>query len=392
MERTPLLVRMFIKDCDDTANSFVRKQHGVLSGCVGIVLNLLLSGGKLLAGLLTGSVAIIADATNNLSDAGSSVVTLIGFKMAGKHSLAQRPFGYGRYEYVAGLVVSLIILLVGAELIKTSIDKIINPQPVQFRWLAMGILGVSIVAKLWMCLFNRTLGRRIDSAALQATARDSLNDVIATTAVVGGMAFTAMTGIVIDGYLGLFVAGFVIYGGISSGRETLALLIGKAPSPELVQAITELVLKQPGVVGMHDLVVHDYGPGACMISLHAEVPADGDMLYLHDSIDSLEMRLQDAFHCNATIHMDPVAVHDEVVDACCREVQQIVVDIDERLTIHDFRVVQGPTHTNLIFDVVLPHTFAMADDEVVQRIQTEITRRDPTMFAVARVDHSFTGQ
>ena len=360
---TDFLVRHFVKQ--DLKSQKGRQQVGQLGGIAGIFLNLLLFAAKFTAGSLTGSIAITADAFNNLSDAGSSIVTLVGFKMAGAPADPEHPFGHGRIEYIAGLIVSLIIIMMGFELFKGSAEKIFQPEAVSFSWLSIGILLLSIAVKGWMCLFNRKLGRMIGSTAMQATAMDSLSDVAATTAVLLGTAITAATGVLLDGYLGVLVALFIMYTGFSTANDTLKPLLGKAPDQDFVEEIQQTVLAHEQIVGIHDLIVHDYGPGRCMVSLHAEVPSDSDILEMHDLIDMAEHELHEKFNCEAVIHMDPIVTNDAVTNRMHDAVVSLVKGIDPALSIHDFRMVQGPTHTNLIFDVVMPFRFKMTEKELI---------------------------
>ena len=305
-----LLARRLIRDCDNVSDPAVRRGYGVLCGCAGIVLNLLLFAGKLLAGLLAGSIAITADAVNNLSDAGSSVVTLLGFKLAAQAPDREHPFGHGRAEYVSGLVVSLVIILMGVELGRGAVEQILRPGPVEYSALAAGILAVSIAVKLYMALYNRSVGRRIGSAAMAAAAADSLGDCLATAAVLLGTLAGRFWGLEIDGWCGAVVALFILWSGINAARETINPLLGQPPSPEFVERVRAMVLSHENIIGVHDLIVHDYGPGRRILSLHAEVPASGDILALHDVVDAAERRLGEEMGCLATIHMDPV-VHDD---------------------------------------------------------------------------------
>lgn len=342
------LVRLFIQDCDNVTDPAVREKYGVLSGAVGIVLNLLLSAGKFFAGVVTGSIAITADAFNNLSDAGSSVVTLVGFKLAGQKADDGHPFGHGRAEYLAGLLVSLMILLVGLELGKTSIGKILHPEAVDFSPVSVAILAASILVKLWMGHFNRTLGKKLGSAAMAATAADSLSDVVATSAVLAGTLAGHFAHLSIDGWAGAVVAVFILKAGWGAAKDTINPLLGASPDPELVHAIREVVLSHPQVVGMHDLIIHDYGPGRRLCSFHAEVPQDADILEAHDAIDHIEREIQQKFGIETTAHMDPIATDDESVNRLREQVAALARAVEPEMTIHDFRVTKGPQHTNLI--------------------------------------------
>lgn len=383
------LIRLFIKDCDNVGEPVVRQRYGVFAGAVGILLNLLLSAGKLLAGLASGSISITADAFNNLSDAGSSVVTLVGFKLAGQKADDGHPFGHGRIEYLAGLLVSLMILLVGVELGKTSIEKILRPEPVEFSLAAVVILLVSILVKLWMGRFNRRLGRKIGSAAMEATAVDSLSDVAATSAVLAGTLVGHFAHVSIDGWVGVVVAVFILRSGWGAAKDTINPLLGASPDPELVREIRELILAHPQVVGMHDLIIHDYGPGRRLCSFHAEVPQDADILETHDAIDHIEREIREKFGVEATAHMDPIATADEQTNRLRTQVAALAQVVEPDMTIHDFRVVRGPTHTNVIFDVVVPHKCRLTDEEVCKRLGQAVTTLDPSYAAVIQVDRAY---
>lgn len=386
---TERLVRRFIPDWENVGDPAVRERYGILSGGVGIFLNLLLSVGKMLAGLLTGSIAVTADAFNNLSDAGSSVVTLVGFKLAGQKADDGHPFGHGRIEYLAGLLVSLLILMVGVELGKSSIEKIIHPEEVAFSLLSVGILAASILVKLWMCLFNRKLGKRIGSAAMEATATDSLSDVVATSAVLAGTLVGGLTGVSIDGWIGVVVAVFILRAGWGAAKDTLDPLLGSAPDPVLVKQIQELVMSHKQVVGMHDLVIHDYGPGRRMCSFHAEVPQNADIMEAHDAIDHIEREILEKYGVETTAHMDPIATEDEDVNRLREQVRLLVKEVDGEMTIHDFRVTRGPQHTNLIFDVLVPRRCKLSDEEIVGQITRRIRELDPSYYAVLQLDRAY---
>lgn len=383
------LVRLFIKDCDNVTDPAVRERYGILSGAVGIVLNLLLSAGKLFAGLMTGSISITADAFNNLSDAGSSVVTLVGFKLAGQKADDGHPFGHGRMEYLAGLLVSLMILLVGVELGRSSIGKILHPEAVDFSLVSTGILAASILVKLWMGQFNRGLGRKIGSAAMAATAADSLSDAVATAAVLAGTLVNRFAHVNIDGWVGLAVAVFILRSGWGAAKDTINPLLGESPDPELVKQLRDLVLSHPQVVGMHDLIIHDYGPGRRLCSFHAEVPQDADILDAHDAIDHIEREIKEKFGIETTVHMDPIATADEKVNQLRRQVADLARVVEPEMTIHDFRVVRGPTHTNVIFDAVVPHKCRLTDEEVLQRLRRAVSALDPAYQAVIQIDRAY---
>ena len=387
-----LLAKWLIPNREQVEDGAVRRAWGALCGFVGIGLNILLFAGKLVAGTLSGSIAITADAFNNLSDAGSSVVTLLGFRLAGKKPDAGHPFGHGRLEYVSGLIVAGLILLMGAELAKSSVDKILHPEAVTFSWLAAGILLASIGVKLYMYLYNRAVGKKIKSAAMSATAADSLSDTAATSAVLLAMVIGKLTNVQLDGWVGLVVALFILWSAVQAARDTISPLLGQAPDPMLVKEIESLVMAHDTVVGIHDLVVHDYGPGRCIISLHAEVPADEQVLELHDVIDNIEEELAQKLHCEAVIHMDPVVVGDPTVTALHQQVAALVKTIDPRITIHDFRMVPGQTHTNLIFDAVIPFDERLTRQQVADRIRQMVSEMEGDYRAVVKVENSYVSK
>ena len=386
---TDWLVQRCIRRPEDGSDPAVRQAYGLLSGGVGIVLNLLLSAGKFVAGVLTGSIAVTADAFNNLSDAGSSVVTLVGFRMAAKRADDDHPFGHGRIEYLSGLAVAVAILVVGLELAKSSLEKVLHPVEVAFSWLSVGILCASILVKLWMFFFNRNLSRRIGSAAMMATATDSLSDAAATSAVLLGTLVGHFADLYIDGWVGVLVAVFILRAGWGAAKDTLDPLLGQSPDPELVRGIQETVLGRPEIVGMHDLVVHDYGPGRCMASLHAEVPMDADILVIHDVIDNLERELRRKLGVEVVIHMDPIAVGDPRTDALKAQVTELVLRIDPDMTIHDFRMTAGPEHTNLIFDVAVPYHCRLEDEQVQEAIGAAVKALPGNYYTVVSVDHVY---
>lgn len=381
-----LLSGVFIKNRENISDPEVRQGYGMLCGAVGIFFNLLLFGGKFLAGFLSHSIAITADAFNNLSDAASSIITLLGFKMAGQKPDSDHPFGHGRIEYISGLLVSILILFMAYELLKSSVSKILHPEELSYSPIVLMILLVSILVKFYMAYYNSTIGRKINSSAMKATATDSLSDTLATTVVLIATLISHYTGVVIDGYCGVLVGLFILYAGINAAKDTINPLLGQAPDPEFVQQINDIVLSYEGIIGIHDLIVHNYGPGRVLISLHAEVPADGDILSLHDMIDLIEHNLRDTLQCSAVIHMDPVCVGDEETNRLKEEVTGYLAEIDPVLTMHDFRIVKGPTHTNIIFDVVVPYKFKMTDNEVVAAITELIQQQNPNHFAVIEVD------
>lgn len=395
-----ILAKIFIKGTMDgppdaegaaggTDRAAVRRAYGMLCSLVGIGLNILLFAGKYLAGRLSGSIAVTADAFNNLSDAGSSLMTLVGFKFAGMKPDKDHPFGHGRIEYVSGFCVSLAILLMGVELLKTSAEKIIHPEPVDTGLLTGGILLASVAVKLYMAFYNRSIGKKIDSSAMRATAADSLSDAVATTVVFLSMVIMRTAGVNVDGWCGALVALFILYAGYGAARDTLSPLLGQAPDPELIRQIHDITMAHKEIIGIHDLVVHDYGPGRIMISLHGEVPGDGDIFELHEVIDEVETELNEKLGCEAVIHMDPIAVNDELVKKTREQVAKLVWEIDPKFTMHDFRMVNGPARTKLIFDVVVPFGYGMTDAQVREKIETAVTETWGNYSAVVKVDHDF---
>ena len=385
-----ILINLLIQNKEDVKNPKVRQQYGMICGLVGIVLNILLFVGKFLAGAISHSISITADAFNNLSDAGSSCVTLVGFKMAGAKPDVGHPFGHGRIEYIAGLIVSGAILLMAVELVRTSIDKDLHPQPVEFKALTAVVLLVSILVKVYMAYYNYRIGKKLGSAAMRATATDSLSDTCATTVVLASAIIGEAFHIQIDGYCGILVGLFIFYAGVSAAKETLDPLLGQAPEETLVRQIEEIVLSHEEICGIHDLLVHDYGPGRLMISLHAEVPAEGDILELHDVIDNTEVELRRKLNCDAVIHMDPVVTEDKHILYLKENIEEIIKKIDPVISMHDFRVVAGPTHTNLIFDIVVPYDYRISDEGLVGQIQECAAKKlGEGHFVVVQVDKAY---
>ena len=384
-----ILSRLFIKNGKNYENPEVRRAYGTLSGALGIFLNIILFAGKLTAGIISGSVAIVADALNNLSDAGSSVITLIGLHMAGQKPDKGHPFGHGTIEYISGLIVSMIIILMRFELGKSSVEKIITPTGTEFSIIAVIIPAASILVKLYMCFYNRSVGKKISSPAMMATAADSLSDCVATTVVLACTLITKFTGTDLDGICGTAVAIFIFIAGIRAAKDTIDPLLGVPPTEEFVNEIGETVMSHKGVLGFHDLVVHDYGPGRRMISLHAEVPADEDLLKTHDTIDNIERELSVKLGCDAVIHMDPIETDDKITMETRRKIAELVKIIDERVTIHDFRMVTGPTHTNVIFDIVVPYEVKRPEAEIRRDIERMVKTLDSNYYAIVHVDKSF---
>jgi len=375
-------------DGGDPEDPAVRRRCGTVSGAVGILLNLLLCAGKLIAGALTSSVAMVADGVNNLSDAASSVVTLIGFRLAGQEADAEHPFGHGRIEYVSGLVVALAILLMGVEVGRSALEALFEGTETAFSPVSVVILCIAIGVKLWMYFFNRALGRAIGSAAMEATAADSLSDVASTSVVLLSALAVHFWHLRVDGLAGLLVAAFILKTGWEAARDTLDPLLGRPMDASLAADIDKLVLAHDKILGIHDLVYHDYGPGRAMMSFHAEVPADGDFLALHDLIDHVERELKAKHHIETVIHMDPV-VRDGRTGELRERTAALAREIDPALTIHDFRMTAGPDHTNLIFDVVAPFGCPLTDAQIKSALSEAVKGLSPRCYAVIEVDHSF---
>lgn len=384
-----VLSHLFIKDREHLEDGGVRRAYGMLCSIVGILLNVLLFAGKYLAGVLSGSIAVTADAFNNLSDAGSSFITLVGFRFSGMKADADHPFGHGRIEYISGFGVSVVIILMGVELLKTSVEKILHPEPVNAGLLPAAILVASICVKLYMAFYNRKIGKKIDSEAMKAAGMDSLSDSAATAAVLFSMGVGYFTGLQIDGWCGCLVACFVLYAGYGAAKDTLNPLLGQPPSREYVEQIKEIVMSHPGILGIHDLVVHDYGPGRRMVSLHGEVSGNGDIFEIHDMIDRIEKELNQKMGCEAVIHMDPVEADNEVVTETKQELTALIAGSYPQVSIHDFRMVQGPTHTNLIFDAVVPYGYDKSDEDVKRGIENLVTEHWKNYFAVVQVEQSY---
>ena len=384
------LASLFIKDRRNYDSPAVRQAYGVLSGAVGIGLNILLFLGKWIAGTLSGSIAITADAFNNLSDAGSSIITLIGFRLSGQAPDPEHPFGHGRMEYISGRLVSVAILVMGFELIWSSFGKLRDPEPIESSALVLGILLASILVKVYMFYYNRSLSKKLDSAAMKATSVDSLSDTVATTLVLIATVISKYTGLILDGWFGILVGIFIVYTGGSTLKETIDLLIGQPPKKEFIDEIREIVLGHSLVYGVHDLIVHDYGPGRRMISLHAEVAVDGDIQDIHEQIDHIEHELQEKLNCSATIHMDPIVTDDKEVLEMKEKVEEMVQSLDENFSMHDFRMVKGPTRTNLIFDVEVPRKTSLTDNEIMNRLKEQIHGLPGSKyFAVIQIDHEY---
>lgn len=382
-----LLKKIFLKNSNDENSN--RRTLGVLCSGVGIFLNILLFIFKYLAGVLSNSIAITADAFNNLSDAGSSLISLIGFKFAGMKPDPKHPFGHGRIEYLSGLGISIAIIVVAIELFISSIKKVFNPQEIDTSVIAIVILVASICVKLYMFFYNRSIGKKINSAGMKATAMDSISDSVATFVVLLSMLFTRFTGINIDGYCGILVSLFIFYAGISSAKDTLSPLLGTKPDEELVSKVHTIVMSYEMVHGIHDMVVHDYGPGRQLISLHAEVDGSEDIYEIHDVIDTIEKRLFDELSVETTIHMDPIDLHNERTQHTKEAMSVLIKELHNDATIHDFRMVPGSSHTNLIFDVVVPYELKMSNDEIKQKVQQLVSSRWKDYNAVITIDRSY---
>lgn len=387
---TQFLIRCFIKRPDDVKDAAVRTAYGNLASLVGMACNILLCIGKLLAGTLFGSIAIMADALNNLSDASSNVVSLIGFRLAAKAPDAEHPYGHARYEYLAGLVVSVTILAIGLSLLKESALKVLHPTPVAFSWLSIGVLAASILVKLWLSGFNRTVGKKINSETLMATAADSRNDVLTTGAVLLSTILCSLTGYgIIDGIMGVGVAAFILWSGWGLVMDTLSPLLGESPSPELVEHIERTVMSYPGVLGVHDLMVHDYGPGHQFASLHVEFPAETDPLTAHDVIDNIENDFLKKDRLQVTIHYDPIVTADASVGVLRARLKEHARQLDPRLSIHDLRIVPGDSHTNVLFDLVFPAGYTGNIDQMLAKMCQFVKEQDPKYCCVVKVEQSY---
>lgn len=386
---TETLVRLFVKNSRDTTDPGVRTAYGNLASWVGIFCNLLLCAGKFLAGTLSGSISIAADAVNNLSDASSSVVSLIGFKLGARPADDEHPYGHARFEYLAGLAVAVMVLVIGVELLKSSVEKILDPAPVTFSWVAMAVLAVSIAVKLWMSVFNRTVGKRINSGSLIATAADSRNDVLTTSAVLIASLISHFAKVELDGWMGAAVALFILYSGVGLVKDTIDPLLGLAPDPELVQHIHDKIMSYPGVLGTHDLMVHDYGPGRQFASVHVELAAEDDVMASHELIDDIERDFLKNDRLPVVIHFDPIVTSDAQVGDMRRWLAEAVRTIDPSLSIHDLRMVPGVNHTNIIFDCVTPSGFAMSSARLKEAIAQLVSEKDPNYRCVITVETSF---
>ena len=386
---TKFLIKLFVKNNADVTDPAVRGRYASLAAFTGIVLNLLLFAGKLTAGLLAASVAVVADAFNNMSDAGSAVVTLIGFRLALKPVDKGHPLGHGRLEYIAGFIVDLLIILVGAELFKSSFEKILSPSLPSVSVLTYALLSAAILIKLWLFFFYRKIGKLIDSSAIRASAFDSLSDTAATALVLISALVSKFTGLAIDGWAGILVASFILFTGFKAAKETIDLLLGTPPKPEFIEEIRNFVKGYPEVAGIHDLIVYDYGPGRKFISFHAEVPADSDINYAHDVIDCVERDMNEKFGCIVTIHLDPIEMNDARVQEMKKLAEESAAEIDPAFTIHDFRMTSGGKHVNMIFDLQVPSDSKMPTEEAAKRVAERISEKNPDCYAVIKAEHPF---
>ena len=383
------IIKRFIKDYENVRDSSVREAYGKLGSVVGILTNVVLSLSKIAVGVIFGSISITADGVNNLSDAGSSAITFIGFKMSGKPADKDHPFGHARIEYLTGLAVGVIILLLGAELVKSSFEKIINPDTSAFSWVMAGVLALSIAVKLWLSFFDSRLAEKISSSTMKAAAMDSRNDVIATSAVLASIFIAKFTGLEIDGYMGVIVALFILYSGYSILKDILNPLLGEMPDPDFVKKIENKILSYKGILNIHDLVIHNYGPNRYFATVHAEVDAKENILKSHDMIDNIERDFARDLDINLVIHLDPIITNDSKINRLRSMTEGIIKDIDETLTIHDFRVVEGETHTNLIFDVLVPAGYEVKSSELVRKIEKSVKSADENYYAVVTVDRNY---
>lgn len=386
---TELLLKLFVKNHNDTKDPEVREKYGLLGSIIGIIVNILLSAGKYFIGVISKSVSITADAINNLADAASCIVTLISFKMAAKKPDKEHPFGHGRIEYLAALVVGFFVELMGYELIKSSIEKIRNPEPVVFSVPAVAVLVISILGKVWLFLVNRKLGNKISSPAMLAVAKDSLSDTIATFVAAASLVCSIFTDLPVDGFMGLIVSAFIITSGFGILKESVSILLGEPPEKETVDGLVDCILKSEKIIGIHDLVVHSYGATRIFASVHAEVSSDDDILEVHDLIDNIEQEVRQKFGIELVIHMDPVETTNEKVAKLKTVCNDIIYSISNELSLHDFRIVDGPTHTNLVFDVVVPHRFEISNEKLKSLIKEKINAVDTRYRCVITIDSCY---
>ena len=384
-----ILIKAFIRDYENTSNIKVREAYGTLGSVTGIVVNLILAISKYFAGIISGSISVTADAINNLSDAGSSIISLFGVKLSAKPADKDHPYGHGRVEYISALAVSFVVLLMGFELFKSSLDKIMNPAPVKFNWISLCILIVSILAKLWLGFFNKNLGKRINSSPMMAVMKDSFSDCLATGVALIAIVVSAFSEVSIDGYLGIIVAGFIFLAGFNIFKDTMADLLGKPADREFTEEIEKKILSYDKIVGVHDMIIHDYGPGRKFASAHAEVSSLDDIMEIHDVIDLAERDILNDYGIIISIHTDPIVTDDERINQLKDMTTKIVKEISDEMSIHDFRVVDGPSHTNLIFDLIAPHKFHMSNRDIIHTIEEKLSKIDERYFVVITIEHSF---
>lgn len=386
---TSILIRLFIRDKDNTKDSKVRGKYGMLSSITGIIVNILLSIFKLTIGIISNSMSIISDALNNVTDAGSSVVTMIGFKMSQKEVDSDHPWGHGRMEYITAFIVDILIILVGVELFQNSIEKIIHPEVPAVSTVTIILLVVAILVKLWLFLFYKKIAEMIDSSAIRATAYDSISDSVSTLVVLASAIVAKFSGVSIDGYASIFVSIFILFTGFKALKETVDILLGGKPDEEFIKEIIEFTQKYTMISGIHDIMVHDYGPGRQIVSFHAEVPADCDICKAHDVIDELEQELYREFKCITTIHMDPIVVNDDKISEMKQLIENMIKNIDEEYSIHDFRMTDGGSRINLIFDLVVPRDKKIDKENLDKEVKNRIKEIDKKYFAVIKIEHSF---
>lgn len=384
-----LLVKLFIKDSENIKSAVVRERYGMLSSVTGIVLNILLSAGKYLIGVITNSIAITADATNNLTDATSCIITLAGFKMANRKPDKEHPFGHGRIEYVAALIVGFLVELMGYELIKSSIGKIKNPEAVVFSIPAVIVLVMSILGKVWLAYFNQKLGKKIESPVMSAVVTDSIGDITATSVTLISLILSKFISFPLDGYMGILVSLFILYSGFGILKESIGIILGAPPSKEMVDELVDFIMSHEEILGIHDLVIHSYGASRTFATVHTEISSDDDIIKIHDTIDMIEKNVKDRFGIELVIHMDPIVTNNETVNKYYEMVHKVIKDIDSELNMHDFRVVEGNTHTNLIFDVVVPFGFRLSEKELIEKINSEIKKINENYYLVITVDNCY---
>lgn len=386
---TNFLIRLFVKDNKNVQNPKVRGNYAMLSSITGIIANVLLFIGKLVIGILSASVAIIADAFNNIGDAGSSVVTMFGFRLAGKHADKEHPMGHGRFEYISAFIVDVLIIFVGVELLKSSVEKIITPEPADIQTVTLVFLGAAILVKAWLFFFYRKIAKTIDSSVIKAASFDSISDVVATTVVLISSLVSKYTDLDLDGYAGILVAAFIFYTGIKASKETIDLLLGGSPDKEILKNIKDFVKDYPDVIGIHDVMVHDYGPGRQIVSFHAEVSAKSDFSYVHDIIDNIERDMQKKYGYIVTIHLDPIVVDDQKVNEMYAFVKETVKEVDESFSVHDFRMTYGGNHINLIFDLSIPVDSKISDEDAAKEVEDKIRSLRPECNCVIKAEHPF---